>query len=827
LGEVPPPVGPVAQFGAACDVVRRLEFHAPLHQPEVNSAVPPRYLSVQSFEAEPANDYLTLDGVLGNLSEDVTISIRVEPVDLSTELAAHTKYLALLAAINRGWTPSRDDSFVDYLGGRNSRRLGAGGFGHARCPEDPLADVILHGQRRFQETLCRPHLRFQIRVLAETGPVAHMAASLVAESAFRNGSYQLVDSCRKKPTVARLAAGLQDSQVLTPPAEALLPAGEAVPLYHQLAGLVSAAPVEELGGAFHLPVAAHSSPRCIRKNTDPPAAEDRRLIVIGHDQELTAGFDNDDATGAARGVLLEDLAEHVEIIGLPGKGKTSAVQNMVIQAIGHDVPVMIIETAKTEYRVMKAFQEHPDAAVRSLAESLEVYTVGNEAASPLRLNPLEVPADISPDEHVEHLLACFKAAMPLFGPLPGVLADALEEVLSERPTRDKPPVVQDLVCAAERVLSAKGYSGDVHSDVRAALDVRLGTLTCRLIGSLFRCRRSVPSVEHLMSVPSVIELDRLEVEQACLVMLFLFTRIREHLRLHPWSGPGIRLLIIVEEAHNLVGCNTDTSPSENSTDPKAHAAEYVCRMLAELRALGVGMVIVDQSPSSLAPQVTRSVATKLTFLQVANDDRAEIGGAMLFGPTEMEDVARLQTGEAFFITEGYHGPRRIRTVNIHRQLGRRQALDDRSLLGLIQDEKWFRQAATVRRREELAQLEEKMDALQLAATEARALLKRLLDEPAKILRSSVDRDERRRRSQALARRACSLQLELASARDAFVNGPYRKLLGDLSEHVRLEQGIQDKRAELVQRYKHSIEPLIDRCRTVIMRLANRCRQLQR
>ncbi len=45
----------------------------------------------------------------------------------------------------------------------------------------------------------------------------------------------------------------------------------------------------------------------------------------------------------------------------------------------------------------------------------------------------------------------------------------------------------DLYAAVRKVLASKGYSGDVDSDIRAALEVRLGVLTRRAIGRIFQC----------------------------------------------------------------------------------------------------------------------------------------------------------------------------------------------------------------------------------------------------------------------------------------------------------------------------------------------------
>jgi len=115
--------------------------------------------------------------------------------------------------------------------------------------------------------------------------------------------------------------------------------------------------------------------------------------------------------------------------------------------------------------------------------------------------------------------------------------------------------------------------------------------------------------------------------------------IRERLRTLPWKGDGIRLAIVLEEAHNIAKQTREAVVSEENADPGPFAAEFICRMLAELRALGVATVVVDQLPSAVATEVIKNTGSKLAFRQVAMDDREGLGATMLFGPLEMEDIA--------------------------------------------------------------------------------------------------------------------------------------------------------------------------------------------
>lgn len=190
------------------------------------------------------------------------------------------------------------------------------------------------------------------------------------------------------------------------------------------------------------------------------------------------------------------------------------------------IPYMVFEPAKTEYRALKTIKKSNGAAVGRI----EVYTPGNDRVSHFRFNPLELLPGVEADEHIENVLCCFQAAMPMSGPLPALLREALEDLYDNYPDRERPPVIRDLVSAAEAVLAGKGYSADTNSDIRTALSTRVGVLSRGLIGRVFQCRHSVPSIGHLMTVPSIIEAAILPPDQACLLGLFIFNGIREYLR---------------------------------------------------------------------------------------------------------------------------------------------------------------------------------------------------------------------------------------------------------------------------------------------------------
>ena len=358
----------------------------------------------------------------------------------------------------------------------------------------------------------------------------------------------------------------------------------------------------------------------------------------------------------------------------------------------------MIEPGKSEYRQLKMLYDHPDHTVRELAKALRVYTPGKDEVSPFRFNPFQYPKGVTTDEHIGQLLTCFEASMPLGGPLQALLAESVEAVYqykmkqAVREKRDPDfPTMTELVDAARRIMEQKGYAGEVRSNLSAAIDVRLSGLTRLSVGRIFQCRQSLPSIESLLKHPTVIEIQNLNTYQACLLILFLLSAIWEEIRISRRYGKGLEHVTVIEEAHNIVGRTDQASPSEEFADPKAYAAEYVVRMLAEIRALGEGLIIADQLPSAVASSVVKNTGTKLAHRLVSLVDREDLGGAMLLQGPQMEEIARLAPGQAYYYTEGLYTPRQIAGLNARGflGLGKSDPPDNGELSSMIRDQDWF------------------------------------------------------------------------------------------------------------------------------------------
>lgn len=115
----------------------------------------------------------------------------------------------------------------------------------------------------------------------------------------------------------------------------------------------------------------------------------------------------------------------------------------------------------------------------------------------------------------------------------------------------------------------------------------------------------------------------------------------------------LRHLSVFEEAHRLLRRAEEGGAS-------AHAVEMFAGLLAEIRAYGEGLVIADQIPSKLLPDVIKNTAAKVVHRLPAQDDREGVGATMNITAAQSEYLVTLRPGEAAVFTDGMDYPLLVR-----------------------------------------------------------------------------------------------------------------------------------------------------------------------
>lgn len=357
----------------------------------------------------------------------------------------------------------------------------------------------------------------------------------------------------------------------------------------------------------------------------------------------------------------DDLIMHTLVTGVTGSGKTTTIKSMLCGMYENKIPFLILEPAKTEYKSLNI-------------PGIKRYLLGIETMGCLKINPFEFPYKtnsvhgIHLQTHLDLLKSIFIAAFPMYGPMPYVLETAFYHIYqwygwdfksghniywdSTEVKSDLFPSLDDLYNAIDHIVGIQGYSKDLQNDLTAALKVRIGSLKSGAKGSMLNTKRGT-GISELLSCPTVVELERIgDAQEKVFIMGLLLVSIYEHyIALGQESGGKLKHLMVIEEAHRLLE-NVQQNNNNEIADMKGKALETFNNILSEIRAYGQGIVVADQIPTKISPDVIKNTNLKIVHRLFSLDDRNAVGDAIGLDHKQKKGLIHLKTGEAIVFHSG-------------------------------------------------------------------------------------------------------------------------------------------------------------------------------
>lgn len=368
----------------------------------------------------------------------------------------------------------------------------------------------------------------------------------------------------------------------------------------------------------------------------------------------------------------KSMDKHTFIAGVTGSGKTNTCYILLQEA---DMPFMVIEPAKTEYRSLLNY--HAD---------IIVFTLGNEQVAPFRINPFEVIKGENISSHIDMVKATFTSAFPMEASMPQLLEEAIIKSYEDKGwdinsnTNDKYgdkaystevdafPVLSDLLAAMPVVVKEKNFGDKMGSEYIGSLVSRLSNLTKGSKGAMLDTPHSV-DFRFLLKNKVIIEMEDVKSpEDKALLMGFILTKMTETIKcvfketqkknigkLDSEKIPRFQHLTLIEEAHRLL-----TKVDYGDSGARKSAVETFADLLAEVRKYGEGLIVVDQIPNKLAPEVLKNTNTKIIHKILAKDDKEAVGDTMLMDDKQKEFLSALDVGEAVVFNEHTSKPIHIK-----------------------------------------------------------------------------------------------------------------------------------------------------------------------
>lgn len=384
-----------------------------------------------------------------------------------------------------------------------------------------------------------------------------------------------------------------------------------------------------------------------------------------------------------------DLAKHTFVCGITGSGKTTTVKRILKDA---NVPFLVIESAKKEYRNIKLDNNG----------NLITYTLGKPEINCLRINPFYIQRGVSLQTHIDFLKDLFNASFSFYGPMPYILEKCLHTIYQKKGwnstlgfhpyliNKDNSadlfeeehikkyynslshkflyPTMEDLKNEIKRYIENElQYDGEVAGNIKTAILARLENLCTGAKGYMFNTNEFA-NMEEMLNNNIVLELEGLadDSDKAfCVGLLLIYiNEYRQAVQnLITPEKPLVHLLVI-EEAHRLLK-NIETERStEELGNPKGKAVEHFTNMIAEMRSYGQGVIIAEQIPTKLAPDVIKNSSNKIIQRLVASDDQMVMANTVGLTDKEAIYIGNLTTGQALCHKEGMVLPVQVKIESV-------------------------------------------------------------------------------------------------------------------------------------------------------------------
>jgi len=360
------------------------------------------------------------------------------------------------------------------------------------------------------------------------------------------------------------------------------------------------------------------------------------LVKSGHILDIEVNLDK------------SNLDKHTFITGVTGSGKTTTCHKILNSS---DTPFMVIEPAKTEYRILT-----------KLRKDMLIFTLGNDNIAPFRLNPFEFFPHENITARVDMIKASIESAFDMEAAIPQIIESAIYKcyesygwnISTNKNSKYKDPfsdgvyafpTLKDLIDMTEKVVVEQGFDDRLKNDYVGSIKARLQGLMVGAKGLMLNTHRSI-DFKELVKRDVILELEEIKnPSEKSLIMGFILTNLNEAIRAnyeeYRAEGKRFRHITLIEEAHRLL-----SKYSAGDNPNKKLGVEVFSDMLAEVRKYGEALIIVDQIPNKLTPEVLKNTNTKIVHKLFAKDDKEAIGNTMALEDEQKEFLSNLEVGRA-------------------------------------------------------------------------------------------------------------------------------------------------------------------------------------
>lgn len=347
------------------------------------------------------------------------------------------------------------------------------------------------------------------------------------------------------------------------------------------------------------------------------------------------------------------LNKHIFITGVTGTGKTTTCQKLLLES---EMPFLVIEPAKTEYRILIDEPKTKD---------ILIFTLGKDTVSPFRLNPFEFFKHETITSRVDMLKAAMEASFDMEAAIPQLLESSMYEcykdygwnILTNKNSKFEDPfaegvysfpTLKDLLDKVEVEVEKQGFDDRLKRDYIGSIKARLQGLLVGSKGIMLNVGRGI-DFRELIERKVVLEIEEIKNgSEKSLIMGFVLTNLCEALKAKYKENRHFKHITLIEEAHRLLAKFT---PGDSPN--RKQGIETFTDMLAEVRKYGESLIIADQIPNKLTPEILKNTNTKIVHKLFAEDDKEAIGTTMSLSSEQKDFLSSLNTGRAIVFSQGW------------------------------------------------------------------------------------------------------------------------------------------------------------------------------
>ena len=327
----------------------------------------------------------------------------------------------------------------------------------------------------------------------------------------------------------------------------------------------------------------------------------------------------------------ETLLTHMGIFGSSGYGKTNLAQWLTINLAKLNIPVIIFDFSKRNYRDLLTIPE--------LKEKIQIFTVGRNV-SPFRFNPLRPPDGVEITQWAKEFSEVFDHAYWMMGGGRHIILKALGYLYENF----KPwPKISDLKEWLNKYRLS--ISSSRERNWVATAERPLESLCFRELGLVFECEEGILPSEFLKEGRiTILELDALSTNDKTFFIEIMLQWLRDYLLVSN-VREVLRGVIILEEAHHVL----------NREKSRILGTETVIDLIfREVRELGMGIVYIDQHPSLISYPALGNTSTHI-YMNLGLDTKHTsdiLDASNMLGLKYEEEgnyLRRLPIGHAFIL----------------------------------------------------------------------------------------------------------------------------------------------------------------------------------